>query len=97
MMFRNGNGRREAEGVTFEPPLPATVVERDGSRRAASVLRLSNSQARLAIDAGCAGLDEDFLLLLSSNGAVRRRCRLVSVYGNEMEAAVIGARALTLR
>lgn len=75
------NGR-----VEFDPAIPVRLSAPDGAWRRDGVMAdVSQGGARLVVDGDICGLDmSDFLLILTENGRVHRRCRLVHVNGREL-------------
>ena len=79
-------GDRKSARVKFEGGVDATIVSIDGTWcLKCRVVDISTTGARLRLDAMVDGarLDE-FFLLLSSGGQVRRRCRRVRQLGDEI-------------
>ena len=84
--------RRSQTRVTFERGIEAHIIGIDGTwRRGCTIADVSVTGARLTIDESFADLNlKEFFLMLSSNGAVHRRCEMAWINGNE-----IGARFVT--
>jgi PilZ domain len=78
--------------VTFERGIKAHIMGIDGTwRRGCTMADVSVTGARLTVDESFADLNlKEFFLMLSSNGAVHRRCEMAWINGNE-----IGARFVT--
>lgn len=84
-------GDRKSQKVAFSKAVVATVISIDGtSKRACIVVDISQSGAKIEL-----GDDDDkfdlveFFLVMSTQGAVHRRCRVVRRYGNEIGVTFI--------
>ena len=88
-------GNRKNGRVEFNPGIPTWIVATDGSwRRDCVMVDVSQYGARLVVKDGIAGLDlYDFLLLLTENGKVSRRCRLARKNGGEIGVRFVGIHA----
>jgi hypothetical protein len=89
-------GDRKSQRVAFSKGIDATVISIDGtSKRDCVVMDISQSGARIALSDG-GGFDlAEFFLLMSTQGAVHRRCRVARRYGNEM--GVVFVRGISQR
>jgi hypothetical protein len=78
-------GDRKSQRVAFSKGIDATVISIDGTfKRACTVMDISHSGARIGLSDD-SGFDlTEFFLLMSTRGAVHRRCRIVRRYGNEI-------------
>jgi len=79
-------GDRKSQRVAFSKALDATVISIDGTfKRSCTVMDISDSGAKIELgdDVGTFDLAE-FFLLMSTRGAVHRRCRVARRYGNEI-------------
>jgi hypothetical protein len=83
-------GDRKSQRVAFSRAIDATVISIDGTfKRACLVVDISHSGARVALNDD-SGFDlTEFFLLMSSQGAVHRRCCVVRRYGNEIGVTFI--------
>jgi hypothetical protein len=81
-----GYGDRKSERVNFERGIQVFIMGIDGTwRRECKMIDVSQTGARLRIEASFEGLDlKEFFLLLSSTGLAFRRCRLVRVDGDQI-------------
>jgi hypothetical protein len=79
-------GDRKSERVDFERGIRVHIMGIDGTwHRNCIMIDVSQTGARLWIEGSFDGLDlKEFILLLSSTGRVRRRCRLVRVAGDQI-------------
>ena len=81
-----GFGARKAQRVRFEGGYDAVMVATDGTwRRSCKMRDVSATGARLKVE----GTNEDvpggeFLLFLSTNGRVNRRCEVIRLTGDEI-------------
>jgi len=77
---------RKNPRVSFERGVTVQMMAIDGTWRRNCVMQdASDSGARLMVQGSIEGLElEEFFLLLSSNGLVYRRCRLVRLQGEEI-------------
>lgn len=84
--------KQEGRRVTFERPLPASMMAIDGTwGRSCAIMDVSQSGARIQPEGSIEGLlVKEFFLLLSSTGLAYRRCRLVKVNGEEIEVSFLG-------
>jgi hypothetical protein len=78
--------RRFGERVVFERSYLAHMMAIDGTwRRTCNVLDVSETGARLTVEASVEGLNlKEFFLMLSSPGLAYRRCELAWVNGEEI-------------
>jgi hypothetical protein len=88
-------GNRKNGRVEFDPGIPAWIMADDGRwRRDCVMADVSQYGARLIVKNGTAGLDlYDFLLMLTENGRVSRRCRMVRNNGTEIGVRFVGVQA----
>ena len=79
-------GKRKAERVHLEHPLPVNLMGVDGAwRRPYFLIDVSVTGAKLEVNGSLDVLKAaEFLLILSSTGLAFRRCELVRVDGSEV-------------
>jgi hypothetical protein len=84
-------GDRKSQRVAFSKAIDAAVVSIDGTLdRPCMVRDISDSGAKIEFGDDVGGFDlAEFFLLLSTRGAVHRRCRVVRRYGNEIGVTFI--------
>jgi hypothetical protein len=85
-MERMGFGNRRNGRVDFARGIRVYIMGIDGTwRRDCMMIDVSQTGARLSIEASLEGLDlKEFFLVLSSTGLTFRRCRLVRVTGDQI-------------
>jgi hypothetical protein len=78
-------GDRKSQRVAFSKSIAATVISIDGTfKRACMVMDISHSGARIGLSEGGKFDLTEFFLLMSTQGAVHRRCCVVRRFGNEI-------------
>ena len=79
-------GDRKSQRVAFSKAIDATVISIDGTlKRPCMVIDISHSGAKIGLCDENSRFDlAEFFLLMSTRGAVHRRCRIVRRYGNEI-------------
>ena len=79
-------GARKSVRVSFDRGYDVNIVAIDGTwRRSCTMLDVSDTGARLAVNESIEGLQvQEFFLVLSRNGRVYRRCELIRVNGDEI-------------
>ena len=79
-------GARRSDRVTFTHGIPVYIMGIDGTwRRSCTMLDVSSTGARLAVEGSVEGLNlKEFFLLLSLTGLAFRRCELIRVNGDEI-------------
>lgn len=80
--------RRKASRVTFARGIDVQIVAIDGTwNRKCTMMDVSETGAKLALEASIVGLGlTEFFLLLSSTGAVFRRCELAWINDEQIGA-----------
>ena len=83
-----GTNRREGHRVSFARGIDVQIFAIDGTwRRKCTMLDVSETGAKLALKGSVQGLHlKEFFLVLSSTGAVFRRCELAWVNGEQIGA-----------
>jgi hypothetical protein len=79
-------GARKGARVIFERAIDVQMMGIDGTwRRDCQLADVSASGARLIVPGSMEGLNlKEFFLVLTSNGAVFRRCEIIRVNGDEI-------------
>ena len=77
---------RKSERIDFEQGIHVHIMAIDGTwRRDCLMIDVSQTGARLYVEDSLEGLDlREFFLLLSSTGLAYRRCRMVSLAGDQI-------------
>ena len=77
-------GDRKSQRVAFSKAIDAAMISIDGTwKRACVVIDISQTGARIELSEEDSNFDlAEFFLLMSTRGAVHRRCRTVRRYGN---------------
>lgn len=83
-------GERKSQRVAFSQVFDARVISIDGTwQRHCVVMDISQSGAKIGFDDDAKFDLAEFFLLMSTRGAVHRRCRVVRRYGKEVGVTFI--------
>jgi len=84
--------KRKARRVEFSSGIPVQIIGLDGSwRRDCLMMDVAFGGAKLVVNEPADGIDmKKFLLMLSTTGAVYRRCELVWSNGEQLGVRFLG-------